>query len=77
MVNEIQNYIDTWEGRCYPELPDEAPREIDHLVPSYRKIAQAILSNDVSRIGVTRPVSKYYGMYKRIELSKRSRTVTG
>lgn len=72
MITEINNYIKTWEQRCYPDgIPDEAPKEIDDKVPSYRKIAIAILKNDVSIIGVSLPKSEWYGVYKRIELKQR------
>ena len=66
-----------WENRCYPDgIPDEAPREIDDMVPSYRKIAIAILKNDLGKLGVTRPQSEWYGVYKRIELKQRNDNTT-
>jgi predicted phosphoadenosine phosphosulfate sulfurtransferase len=73
MVNEIQAYIKTWENRCYNTgIPDECPNEIDDLVPSYKKIAIAILKNDYSlkTLGFNVKVSKYYHILKRIELTK-------
>ncbi len=61
-----------WEQRCYSDgIPDEAPKEIEDKVPSYKHIAKAILKNDVSMVGGKRPVSKYYGILKRIELKER------
>lgn len=76
MITEIELYIKTWEQRCYPDgIPDEAPKEIDDKVPSYRKIAIAILKNDLSLIGVSKPVSKYYGILKRIELKQRNERI--
>lgn len=79
MRMEIEGYIKIWENRCYSELPDEAPREIDDMVPSYKRIAIAILKNDLSYIGINPPVSEYYGMLKCIELKKeykKSKTMT-
>lgn len=67
---EIQQYIKTWERRCYSNgLPDEVPREIDHLAPSYKRVAIAVFKNDVSHIGFAKPVSEYYGILKSIELN--------
>lgn len=70
MRDKIQQYIKLWERRCYSDLPDEAPREINDLVPSYRRIAIAILKNDLSYIGIAPPQSEYYGILKCIELGK-------
>ena len=70
----IQNYIETWQNRCYSELPDEAPQEIDHLVPSYKKIAICILKNDFRELGYQRKESKWYGVFKRIEIENRQET---
>lgn len=71
MITEINEYIKTWQNRCYPELPDEAPREIDDMVPSYKRIAMAIMRGDLKMIGITPPKSKWYGILKRIELEER------
>lgn len=72
MHRQIQQYIKLWQGRCYPELPDEAPREIDDKVPSYRRIAMCILKNDLRGIGVEPPRSEYYNQFKRIEIEARN-----
>lgn len=72
MENQVKDYIKTWEARCYFDgLPDEAPEEIRHLVPSYKHIAVAILSNDLRKIGVTPKRSIYYDVLKKMELSER------
>jgi hypothetical protein len=69
MRKEINWYIKTWEARCYSDgLPDEAPKEIDDMVPSYRRIAMAILKNDLKYIGIQPVQSDYYGLLKSIEL---------
>jgi len=69
----IKEYIQTWESRCYSDgLPDEAPDEIRHLVPSYKTIAMAILKNDLRDIGVEPKESKWYGVFKRIEIDARN-----
>ena len=72
MKREIAAYIKTWESRCYLNgLPDEAPAEIFDKVPSYKKIAIAILRNDLRPLGIEPKASKYYSMLKRIEIAKR------
>jgi len=75
MKNRIENYIKIWESRCYPDgLPDEAPKEIFDMVPSYKRIAIAILRNDPSLkyLGFTPPKSAVYNELKRIEIEKRN-----
>ncbi len=72
MKDKIQEYISTWENRCYHNgIPDEAPTEISDMVPSYKKIAIAILRNDLSPLGIHGRKSEYYSVLKRIELKKR------
>ena len=76
MVEEVYKYIKVWERRCYNEgIPDSVPDEIDHLCPSYKKIALCILKNNLSDIGIQGKESVYYGILKRIELSQRLNTV--
>lgn len=75
MKSKIKEYVSMWEGRCYPEgIPDEVPFEINDKVPNYKKIVWAILKNDhpLTSLGFTAPKSEMYGIYKRIELSKRN-----
>lgn len=72
MKKQIYQYIKTWESRCYNDgIPDDAPEEIFEKVPSYRKIAIAILKNDLQVIGFTPKKSVYYDMLKKIELQAR------
>lgn len=72
MVDKIQQFIDTWKDRCYmPDIPDDAPEEIFYKVPSYRRIAIAILSNDIHYLGYTPKQSLYYGVLKGIELAEK------
>lgn len=74
MKNRIKEYITTWENRCYPDgIPDEAPNEISDMVPSYKRIAIAILRNDYSLkyLGFTPKKSKFYTILKGIEIRKR------
>lgn len=54
-------------------LPDEVPDEINHLVPSYKKIAIAILRNDITlkTLGFSVAPCEAYNDLKKIELSKR------
>lgn len=77
MKRKINQYIKTWEQRCYSEgIPDEAPDRLEVLnkVPSYRKIATCILKNDyqLKGLGLTIQVSNYYHELKRIELKERN-----
>ena len=65
----IDEYIKTWEDRCYPDgIPDQLPSEIKDKAPSYKNICMAILKNDISIIGIERPKSEYYNQLKHIEL---------
>lgn len=71
MRQQINQYIKVWEQRCYSNgLPDEVPKEINDMVPSYRSICIAILKNDLSYIGIEPPASQFYGILKCIELGK-------
>lgn len=72
MKSNIENYIQTWENRCYPnEIPDEVPNEISDMVPSYKRVALAILRNDLGDLGIGGRKSEFYSILKRIELKKR------
>lgn len=75
--NKIKTFVRTWEKRCYMEgIPDEAPRMLEaaNLVPSYRKIAVAILKNDhhLISLGFQAPTSEVYNQLKRIEIKERN-----
>ena len=81
MKVKIIDYIRTWENRAYPNgIPDEAPEGLEQLsrVPSYRKIAIAILKTDVSlkSLGYTPKKSIYYNILKKIEIDARLPTHT-
>jgi predicted phosphoadenosine phosphosulfate sulfurtransferase len=74
MKTEINQYIKTWEQKCYFNgIPDEVPIRIDQLnkAPSYKRIAMAILKNDLELIGIAPKKSIYYSMLKKIEIDKR------
>jgi predicted phosphoadenosine phosphosulfate sulfurtransferase len=72
----VGQYVKLWENRCYKNgLPDNTPNEIFDLVPSYRKIAIAILKNDIKYLGFEPKRSKYYDRLKKIELAKRGLTI--
>jgi len=71
---KIIQYIKTWESRCYHDgIPDDAPKEIFDKVPSYKRIAIAILKNDypLKSLGYTPPKSEVYNELKRIEIAGR------
>ena len=57
-------------------IPDEAPSEIQKKVPNYKRIAIALLNNDMQlrELGHEPKKSKYYGMLKRIELKEKLKT---
>jgi hypothetical protein len=75
MKREIQDYLITWEKRCYPKgIPDDAPKEIFDKVPSYKAIALCILKNDLKIIGVEQKPCLAYIALKRIEISNRPQT---
>lgn len=78
MKNKIKSYVDTWENRCYFDgIPDDAPKEIFDMVPSYKRITMAILKNDypLKTLGFTPPVSEYYSMLKKIEINERNEAI--
>ena len=73
-MNKINQYIKTWENRCYKKgIPDEVPSEIEDFSPSYKHIAIAILSNDFhfTSLGFSAPKSEWYGILKKIEINNR------
>jgi predicted phosphoadenosine phosphosulfate sulfurtransferase len=78
MLAKILQYIQTWQGRGYPEgIPDEAEARMESagIVPSYRLICKAILKNDraLTTLGFTREPCPAYMALKRIEIQGRPR----
>jgi predicted phosphoadenosine phosphosulfate sulfurtransferase len=78
MKKKIQDYIKTWEGRCYSEgIPDEAPHELEirNKVPSYRRICFAILRNDYSlqSLGFSKCKPLVYHELKKVELIEKGK----
>lgn len=76
MNRKIQEYIREQKEKGYSiDIPDEAPIKLETLgkVPSYRRIAIAILKNDhhLTTLGKQAPHSHFYDELKRIELSDR------
>lgn len=72
---KVEEYVNTWEQRCYPNgIPDVAPDCIRDKVPDYRKIALALLNNDMrlTSLGYSGFESDYYSILKRIEIDARS-----
>ena len=69
MKQIVENYICKWKEIYSKDIPDEAPHRLDYLnkVPSYKRIALAILNNDLSKIGHSFN-SGYYSKLKEIEL---------
>ena len=76
MKQNIINYIQKWEQRCYSDgIPEEVPSRLTQLnkVPSYKQICSAILKNDncLKSLGFTPMKSKYYSEFKRVEIEQR------
>ena len=77
MRKKINEYVETWKVRGYPEdLPDSVPDCLMRLnkAPSYKAICFAILKNDhpLQTLGFTPVVCESYNVLKRIELQARS-----
>lgn len=76
MQQKISNYIKTWKRRCYhDDIPDDGPEDIFDKVPSYKRIAIAILKNDYSlkTLGITQKKSMFYNELKRLEFEERKK----
>lgn len=74
VYEKIREYINLWEKRCYKDgIPDEAPNGLEDKVPSYQRIAIALLKNDMNltALGYQPKKSKYYSILKRIEIDAR------
>ncbi len=76
MKARILDYVALWESRCYPDgIPDEGHARLEAfgMIPSYRRIAFAIMKNDnnLLTLGHARPSCPLYGILKRIELRAR------
>lgn len=74
----IRKYISEWKKKGYPDdIPDEVPAVLmpKNLAPSYKAIAQCLLSNDMNMegLGFSAPKSKWYGIFKRIEIEGREK----
>jgi len=75
---KIEKYIKEWELKCYKKgIPDKAPIELEKNcdVPSYRKIAFAILKNDnnLQSLGFLPKKSEVYNQLKRKELIEKGK----
>jgi len=77
MKIKIENYIKTWESRCYKDgIPDELPNTLESLdrIPSYKKICMAIMKNEfnLESLGITRKPCAIYQDIKREEIRNRN-----
>lgn len=82
MIDRIQAYIASWEGRGYDSgIPDEAPYELERMgiVPSWKMVCKAILKNDIkcTSLGFSRPQCAMYMELKRIELLRKKKIKCG
>ncbi len=76
MEKKISGWIKEWEQRCYSDgIPDEGPAELGDKVPSYKRIAMAILKCDhpLVSLGFSPPKSEVYNTLKRIEIEQREK----
>lgn len=76
MQTKVKRYIKGWEDDCYKNgIPETACPRLEQLnkVPSYKLICKAILKNDrhLESLGFTKPVSRHYSLFKRVELQNR------
>lgn len=76
IVEKVGWYAFWWSRRGYRKgLPEEVQGELSdkQLVPSWRAVAVAILSNDVplQSLGFYGPSSEWYSILKRAELAER------
>jgi hypothetical protein len=79
LQSRVAHYLKTWKWRDYLNgIPDEVPPELMrlNLAPSYKAIALAVLKNDhsLSSLGYNQPVSPWYSVLKRIEISNRQKS---
>lgn len=77
MKKGVSTYINKWKKKGYSkDIPDEVPNRIDklNLAPSYKKIALAILKNDVSlkTLGFSQKYSEVYDSIKKEEIKQRN-----
>ena len=77
MQIKVAWYQQFWNVRGYrKDLPEEVPHEVTskQYAPSWKAIAVAILSNDVTlqSLGFSGPRSEWYSLLKQAELSERS-----
>ena len=73
--DRAKTYVESWVSKGYEgDIPDSAPPELESIgiVPSYRLIAKALLSNDINllSLGFVAKKSKYYSILKKIEKEK-------
>ena len=76
----IYQYVIDWERKGYSDgIPDEGNPRLEqlHKIPSYRKIAVAILRNDrgLQSLGIAPKKSVYYHALKKIEIEGRDNFV--
>ena len=74
-VKRFQKFIYSWNRRGYPEIPDEAPPELEaqQWAPSWRRMCKVLLRNDYwcKGLGQTQPKSDAYLRYKTLMKEKK------
>ena len=72
IAKAVNSYITRWKCRGYSKgIPEEIPARLDELnkAPSYKRIAIAIMQNDMRLLGVAPKKSQWYDVLKKIELN--------
>lgn len=71
----FKKFIYGWHSRGYPQIPDEAPPELEAKcwAPSWRRMCKVLLRNDYwcKGLGQTQPKSEAYQKYKQIKSARK------
>lgn len=74
-IVRFKKFIAGWKQRGYPEIPEEAPRELEanHWAPSWRRMCKVLLRNDYwcKGLGQAQPKSEAWGKFKELRKAKK------
>jgi predicted phosphoadenosine phosphosulfate sulfurtransferase len=77
-VKRFKKFIVGWRRRGYPEIPDEAPPELEARcwAPSWRRMCKVLLRNDYwcKGLGQTQPKSDAWEKFKAIRKTRRKQS---
>lgn len=74
-TSRVLSYVEMWEARCYSSgIPDQLPTKLEASLraPSWRRIAQCILKNDMKLRGLGYTEAHYNADYVKMFESKGS-----